>query len=339
MPYEMAVSNRARGNIFIWKIIFSVFAIAAPLVIIPIIQPGPGDDPTFYQIFHISLGIIVGIIVFFSTFFYEEKHYKKEEYIPPFIESIKKTFKNRSFIIFEVISFTIIYIQSGLMFGLFYYLDEFNVPILFLIIALFLGVFIGAYLFILNQEKFGVKKSMQIVTGVFSGSCFIILFFGRILFLTILGFLGVGIGVVGGFYLIPLMNGDVIDKDEAMTGERREGMYAGVNSFVTKYAISLAQSAFIWIILFFGYNNELPEGQQDNLAENGILIGWMLIPALLLLFCFIILNWYPLAGKEWKETKEELKEIHEKKEKKYLEKLGYKYLDEESGESHEANKK
>ncbi len=55
----------------------------------------------------------------------------------------------------------------------------------------------------------------------------------------------VGIGFAGGMYLIPLMNGDVIDKDEHHTGLRREGMYAGVNSFITKPAISLAQAVFL----------------------------------------------------------------------------------------------
>lgn len=326
MPYEMAVSNKARGSIFIWKIFFSVFAIALPLMIIPIIQPGPGDDPTFYQFFHIIIGIIVGVVVFFSTFFYKEKHYHQAEERVPFIDSLKNTFRNREFIIFEVISFTIIYVQSGLMFGLFYYLDEFPIPAAPLFISLFGGVFIGIYLFIVKGTDFGVKKSMQIMTAIFSAGCFIILVFGRLLVFSAIGFVCVGMGIVGGFYLIPMMNGDVIDKDEDLTGQRREGMYAGVNSFVTKYAISIAQAAFIWVILSFGYNNALPQGEQSASAEAGILLGWMLIPGILLFICFVTLHWYQLEGDEWAETKEKLEKIHKEKEKEYLEKLGYKYV-------------
>lgn len=327
MPYEMAVSNKARGSIFIWKIIFSVFAIALPLILIPIIQPGPGDDPTFYQTFHIILGVFVGIVVFISTFFYKEKHYLQAEERVGFIESLKNTLTNKSFIIFEIISFTIIYVQSGLMFGLFYYLDELQMNMIALFASMFGGVFIGAYLFIIKGTDFGVKKSMQIMSGLFSAGCFLILFFGRYLIPTCIGFAGVGTGIVGGFFLIPMMNGDVIDKDENETGQRREGMYAGVNSFITKYAISIAQAAFLWIILLFNYDNSLPQGEQSVLAETGIIIGWMLIPALLLLLCFIVLRWYPLEGKEWNKIKIRLEEIHNIKEKEHLEKMGLKYIE------------
>ncbi|MFW9899375.1 MAG: MFS transporter [Candidatus Thorarchaeota archaeon] len=327
MPYEMAVSNKARGSIFVWRLFFSVFATIVPLILIPLIQPGTGEDTTFYQVIHIMIGIIVGLIVFVSTFFYEEKHYLQEEEKVPFFESIKNTFKNKSFIIFEVISFTVIYVQAGLMLGLAFYLDELETSMLLLFIAMFIGIFIGLFLFIGKQGKLGVKKSMQIMIGIFSLSCFIILIFGRNLILTSIGFVGIGMAIVGGFFLIPLMNGDVIDKDEDMTGQRREGMYAGVNSFVTKYAISLAEAVFLFIIAIFGYDESLAKGQQSTLAETGIIIGWMLVPALLLLICFIVMHWYPLAGPEWNKTKTKLEKIHKDKEKAYLEKLGFKYVD------------
>ena len=327
MPYEMAVSNKARGSIFVWKIIFSVIATMLPLILIPIIQPGPGDDPTFYQFFHISLGIIVGIVVFVSSYFYEEKHYQQEEAHVPFVESLKNTFKNRSFIVFEVISFTIIYISSALMFGLLFYFDELDIPMAPLFLAMFIGIFIGLFLFIGRTEKLGVKKAMQIMLGSLSIGCILILFFGRLLIPTMLGFLFIGLGFSGGYYLVPMMNGDVIDKDEDMTGQRREGMYAGVNSFITKYAISLAQALFLWIIILFGYDNSLAQGQQSSYTETGIIIGWVLVPAILLLICLITMKWYPLTGSEWRETKIKLTEIHKQKEIAYLEKLGYKYVE------------
>ncbi|TXT65644.1 MAG: conserved membrane protein of unknown function [Promethearchaeota archaeon] len=326
MPYEMAVSNKARGTIFIWKVIFSVFAMATPLFILPALKPSSSGDLTFYILFHIILGIAVGAIVFLSTFFYEEKVHQRQEEPVPFIDSLKKTLTNKSFLIFEIISFTIIYVQSGLMFGLFYYTDELETNFLALILMLIVGVFVGVYLFIIKGHEFGVKKSMQIMLASFSAGCFLILILGRFLIPTMIGFIGIGMGLCGGLYLIPMMNGDVIDYDESVSGERREGMYAGVNSFVTKYAINLAQSAFLLIIGAFGYiSTESMVGNQDSLAETGIIIGWMLIPALLLFVCFIAMYWYPLDGPEWQGTKQKLAQIHEAKEKARLEELGIKY--------------
>lgn len=327
MPFEMAVSNKARGSIFIWKVLFSVIATLLPLIVIPIIQPGPGDDPTSYQVINIALGAIIGLLVFVSSFFYEEKHYLQEEEKIPFLKSLKSTFKNRSFLIFEVISFTVIYVQSGLMFGLFYYLDELESSMILLFSFLGIGILVGLYLFVVRGRKFGVKKSMQIMLSSFSFCCFLILFLGRNLIAASIGFIGIGLGLAGGLYLIPLMNGDVIDKDEDMTGQRREGMYAGVNSFITKYAISLAQAAFLFIVGAFGYISTLPKGAQDYNAETGIIIGWMLIPAILLLACFLTMYIYPLDGPEWNSTKERIAELHKKKEIEILEKLGYKFVE------------
>jgi GPH family glycoside/pentoside/hexuronide:cation symporter len=211
------------------------------------------------------------------------------------------------------------------MFGLFYYLDELESSMLVLFGFMFIGIIIGLILFVVKGTKYGVKKSMMIMQGIFSLCCFIILFFGRFLIPTAIGFIGIGIGLAGGLYLIPMMNGDVIDKDEETTGERREGMYAGVNSFITKYAISISQAVFLSIIGFFGFNPALAQGAQSFNAETGIIIGWMLIPAILLLICFIVLKWYPLAGPEWQETKAKIAEIHKQKEIETLNKLGYKY--------------
>ncbi|TXT61945.1 MAG: conserved membrane protein of unknown function [Promethearchaeota archaeon] len=326
MPYEMAVSNKARGSIFLWKVIFSVIAMSTPLFILPLLKPTPGANLWGYVLFHMILGITVAVAVFISTFFYEEKTYSKYQEEVPLLESLKKTLKNRSFIVFEVISFTIIYVQSGLMFGLFYYTDEFEVNFALLMIMLIVGVLVGAYLFIVRGQKYGVKKSMQIMLAIFSCCCFLILFLGRFLIATMIGFIGIGVGLTGGLYLIPMMNGDVIDYDESITGERREGMYAGVNSFVTKYAINLAQTVFLIIIGVFGYiSEETLVGQQSYMAEWGILIGWMLLPALLLALCFITMHWYPLEGEGWQNTKRELEKIHKEKEKAQLERLGYKY--------------
>jgi GPH family glycoside/pentoside/hexuronide:cation symporter len=234
MPYEMAISNKARGSIFLWKVIFSVFAMITPLLLLDVVKPEDKADLPFFQIFQIILGTIVGLIVFLSTFFYKEKEFPKEDQKVPFIESIKNTFKNKSFIIFEVISFTIIFVQGGILGGLPFYTSELEMPMMFLYLFLAIGIIIGIILFIVRGQSFGVKKAMQIMLLIFSGGCFTILFFGRILALTMIGFIGLGIGLTGALYLIPLMNGDVIDKDEDMTGQRREGMYAGINSLITK---------------------------------------------------------------------------------------------------------
>ena len=327
MPFEMAVSNKARSSIIIWKILFSTIGMVIPLILIPIIIPGPGEDTSFFFTIMLIFGIFVGFFVFISTYFFEEKQYVKEEEQVQFFQSLKNTFKNKSFLVFEIISFTIIYVQTALFMGVIYYFNEIEISMLYTFLMLFVGIIIGLVIFIMKHESWGIKKCMQIMLVVFSLSCFLILFTGRILIPVMIGFLGMGIGFSGGVFLIPLMNGDVIDKDEEMTGLRREGMYAGVNSFITKPAISIAQAVFLITIGYFGYVQGLEQGSQSTMAETGIIIAWMLFPAILLGICFIAMKWYPLVGAEWRETKAKLAKIHQQKEKEYLEKLGYKYVE------------
>lgn len=66
------------------------------------------------------------------------------------------------------------------------------------------------------------------------------------------------------------MNGDVIDYDEHISGLRREGMYAGVNSFICKPAISFANALFPIMLLWFGYDSNASHCTTVELAKFGI---------------------------------------------------------------------
>jgi GPH family glycoside/pentoside/hexuronide:cation symporter len=318
MPYEMATSNKARGIIFIWKIIFSLISIGVPVVLFPLIKPEPGSDPLKFQLIMTGIGLLAFLIIFFSTFFYKEKGYHQEEKQPSILKSIVACFKNKPFIIFEVISFTVIFAQTIIMQGVIYYFDEFtNVPMLYCYIALGVGAIGGMAMWLTLREKFGMKPMMLIMTGLFAIGCIVVLAGGWELVWALLGFALIGIGFSGGMYLIPIMNGDVIDYDELKTGLRREGMYAGVNSLITKPAISIANAAFLNIIAAFGYDKTLKSGQQSASAKEGILVAWMAILAGLLVLSFLSLCFYPLSGDKWTKTKNELLEKHKMKEEVY----------------------
>jgi len=125
-------------------------------------------------------------------------------------------------------------------------------------------------------------------------------------------------------YLIPLMNGDAIDADEHTTGLRGEGMYAGVNSFVTKLAMSLAQAVLLGFLSHAGYNQSLAKGMQSASAEAGIVRAWFLVLAILLLAWAVILRWYPLDSPGWEKVKTDLTVAHQEKERKYLAEHGLK---------------
>ncbi|MBQ6165332.1 MAG: MFS transporter [Clostridia bacterium] len=311
MPYTMAVSNKARSNIFLWKIFFTLISLAVPLVVFPLIKPAPGESPKQFQIIMTALGVVTFLVIFASTFFYKEKVQSKQEETENIFKAVVSCFKNRSFVIFEVLSFTVIFIQTILMQGVIYYFDAFkNVPMAFAYGALGLGAVFGVVLWSKKTNVWGVKKCTLIMCIVFSLGAAAMVFLGKYLPVAIVGFFTAGMGFAGGMYLIPLMNGDVIDWDEHKTGVRREGMYAGVNSLVTKPAISLANAAFLMIISRFGFDKTIATEMQTATAKQGILVAWMAIPAILLVICAFSLKFYPLAGEGWAQIKRELEESH-----------------------------
>jgi GPH family glycoside/pentoside/hexuronide:cation symporter len=322
MPYEMALSNKARGSILVWKVIFTIFPVAIPLVIVPWLQPGPGEEATVYLMALTLMGVLAGGLIWASTFNYHEKHFQQADEQPGLWTAIKECFKNRSFLVFEVVSFTAIYIQTALMQGVLYYFDELKVPGLPMYLALAVGIVGGLIFWIKMRDRWGIKQNMRAVCLEFAMGCTLLLCLGRDVLPAVIAFLFVGVGFAGFMYLIPLMNGDVIDMDEHRTGLRREGMYAGVNSLITKPAISLAQAAFLSILTAFGYNPDLAKGAQSFTAQTGILVGWVAIPAVLLYACFVLLHFYPLAGEAWDAIKHTLAQLHQEKEQRYLEAHG-----------------
>ena len=311
MPYTMTISNKARGNIFVLKIFFTLISMGLPLVVFPLIKPEVGESPLRFQLIMTAIGVVSFAVIFASTFFYEEKVTTDVDENPENIfRAIADCFKNRSFIIFEILSFTVIFIQTILMQGVIYYFDEFDMPMAVAYGILGVGAVTGVILWSSKVKTWGIKTCTFIMCVIFAVGAGAMAVFGKNGIVAGIAFFTAGMGFAGGMFLIPLMNGDVIDFDETVTGQRREGMYAGVNSLITKPAISFANSAFLMIAKAFGYDTSLAAGMQSETAKQGILVAWMAVPAAMLVICAVAMRFYPLAGEKWNETKRELEKRH-----------------------------
>ena len=339
MPYEMAITNKARSPIFIWKIIFSIISTGIPMFFNGLLSDmldtsaNPNGYTTFMWIM-IGVGIFGGFVMFFSTFFYKENGYIKDEPQPKFWDGLKACLKNKSFLLFEVLSITVIYAQSNLMNGLTAAWEMWGdapgwlgsgLSQYLCLGAMALGVVIALLVDTKLREKWGAKNLTLVMCASMAAGCFLGSFFGRYLYALILAFFLIGAGFAGGMYLIPIVNGDVIDKDEMVNGSRREGTYAGVNSLITKPFMSIAQVTYMAILQGYGL-----EGKQDTAGQtvykwaeqsaatkNGFFIAWMLIPACLLVCSFAAMSFFPLHGEKWNEEKAALAKRHAEKETAY----------------------
>jgi len=85
---------------------------------------------------------------------------------------------------------------------------------------------------------------------------------------------------------------DVVEIDEAATGERREGIYYGMWNFVTKFANALAIAAAGWMLTGFGY---VPNVAQSALTLLGIRILFCLVPVAMFILTMPLLINYPIT--------------------------------------------
>ncbi len=343
MPYEMAVTNKARNKIFLFNILFSVINYGAPMVLNSQLDKLIEHNATTLPLIMAIAGLVCGAIVFISTFFYKENGYVVEEKQPKFFEGLKLCLKNKSFLLFEVISWTIIFAQNALMVGLTYVSGMWAIDgsgngwiggtsIIVLYGALFVGLIAGILFFVFTRAKLGVRNEMLVMTGVMGVGCILGAFLGQYFYVSVFTFICCGVGLAGGLYLIPMINGDVIDKDEVDNGTRREGVYAGINSLITKPAGSIATALFpAMIVGLFGFDMNLKKvengsevidyASQALSAKNGLFMCWFLITGILLLLSFIAMWFFPLHGKEWDKAKHDLSIKHMEKQKEYEEKM------------------
>ncbi len=105
--------------------------------------------------------------------------------------------------------------------------------------------------------------------------------------------------------LIPSMSGDIVDHDELETGERREGAFAAVYSWVFKFAVSAGMALSGALVAWSGFDEKIGAVQS---AET---IFWMRLllatfPAACVIGAMVISTRYPLDTKAILATRRSL---------------------------------
>ncbi|MCJ7651566.1 MAG: MFS transporter, partial [Candidatus Lokiarchaeota archaeon] len=122
------------------------------------------------------------------------------------------------------------------------------------------------------------------------------------------------------------MRADTIDYDYwKISGERREGLYAGVGSLLSKPMISVALAVPTALMTAFGLIYVDAEGglaatQGLAAASLGVNLSMTLIPGIVCLIGLIVwVKFYPLTGEVVEEMKKEVRIMQDRKRKDYQE--------------------
>jgi GPH family glycoside/pentoside/hexuronide:cation symporter len=134
------------------------------------------------------------------------------------------------------------------------------------------------------------KKSLWLAAMASATAAFIALFFVQegAVFLILFVVFALGVGLGGGDVIAPSIQADVIDYDDYMTGERKEGAYIAIWNFIRKAGGGVTAGITGFALQSSGY---LPNADEQTEAVKATILALMgLLPAL----CYaigIVLFW------------------------------------------------
>ena len=262
----------------------------------------------------LTFGILGGVAMLIPGLFlkYDTAVESKPSEIPAF-KSILSTFKNKPFVMYVIItsimsiSFTMVTTMLNYYIEHHLHMEESGLLIMLAMMGT-LAVFLVPCGILMN--KVGKAKSYAIGLTIASAALIAVFFIPGgpnplIFILAAIAGLGFSAQWVCPHAMIP----DVIEYDELMTGERREGVYYGVHATSGKITGALASAACGWGLELGRYVDNLQAGQtQPESAVVSIRIMFALIPAVFLLICVPLLLKYPITKASHAEVMKKLQE-------------------------------
>ncbi len=259
-------------------------------------------------------GVIAMTTTLITTFSIKEDPARAGEpsRLPP-VKAVLTSFKNKPFIVlmiaFILSSFSFTVLTALVPYFIQYQLDMGSQVSFVLLVML---VAIGIFLIPAKKVSDRINKGPAYALGLFIASAAVITSFflpkgPTPLIYVVAAVAGMGFSTqwVFPWSMLP----DVIEYDEKMTGERREGIYYGLWAFLSKFTGALGVAASGWALDLFGY---IPNVEQTTHALFGIRLFFAVIPAVVILVSLPFLIWYPITRRKHAELVKELAEAKTK---------------------------
>lgn len=220
----------------------------------------------------------------------------------PLLPQVKHVLKNKPFMQFMIMS-TIISISFTLLTSLLPYFITYQLQMADQI-SLFMLLMLGTIAIFLIPWRYASKKLNKgpaYALGLAIASvAILILFFlppGPTPLIYILAFVA-GLGFSAQYVFPWSMIPDVVEVDQAVTGERHEGIYFGLNAFLGKMTGALGIATSGWVLKLYDY---VPNAVQTPHTLFGIRFFFAIVPVIAFALALPLLIWYPITKKRHAE--------------------------------------
>jgi GPH family glycoside/pentoside/hexuronide:cation symporter len=130
-------------------------------------------------------------------------------------------------------------------------------------------------------------------------------------YLSILPAVLLGMGSAAAYVFVNAMLPDAVDVDELKTGERREGMFSAVYSWMFKIGAAIAPMVGGYVLRWTGFDADL--GAQSPETIFWMRVCFTVIPALSLLAAIALVLTYPISEKRSYEIRRQLEAMRREK--------------------------
>ena len=312
--YFQALAGFINGWVW-WITLRPIFHVASP-------ETGEMVASTANGMRYISLYIaaailLLGIIpaIFVKERYYESNLTRKQKKINLFT-SLKETLTNGPFLIlcFFTLLFllgTAIFDSYGRYVGTYFVLGgNWDIAAKFagygtVVYTLFSLSFIPLFRWL--SERIGKIKCLSIAVSMvlFSACTTWWTFNPNYPYVMLLNTVFIGAGYAGLWLMIPSMQIDVVDMDELKTGERREGSFASIFSWILKFSFCVGFLISGPLLEFTGFDAAL-EGAQPDAVYRNMRIGYIAIPVTALVLALVLLKFFPITQQKAAEIREQL---------------------------------
>lgn len=289
--------------------------------LLPLFFLQTGEESALNGMRYLSLGIsaIILLLGVIPAIFVNERYYEKvrqNQQKVGLIKSFRETLSNGPFLILcgFIVCFllgTAIFDSYGRYVGTYYVLGaDWSVAAKFagygtFVYTAFSLLFIPVFRWL--SEQIGKPKCLAISATLvlFSASTTWWTFTPDYPYLMLLNTVFIGAGYAGLWLMVSSMQADVVDFDELKTGERREGSFAAIFSWILKFAFCIGFLLSGPLLELTGFDAALEAAQPESVLRN-MRIGYIVIPVVALVLALALLNIFPITPKKAAEIRAQL---------------------------------
>jgi len=304
---ELTKDYHERTSLNSYRFGFAVLGtILGAAIVLPIVTAFP-DRSSGFSAAGAVMGIamtVTALVTFFSV--RENDHSKEPLPTEGFFETYLSVFKNRAFVILlftYALNVLALNFLQGILVYYFKYLYNAEGMTTIAMVILLLVAMVCIPISVPVSRRFGKRLTYQAGFGILAAVCTVLYLFGHVLginfFFAMMFFGGLGLGLT---YVAPwAMVPDTIEWDALRSGNRNEGAYYGMWTFVSKSGQALSIGLSGLILSSSGY---VADAVQNAGAKSAIRLLLGPFPAIVFLGGMALLAFYPITEKKYNEMME-----------------------------------